>query len=68
MIKTFLKIILFISIFFPVNAEDKILKIGNDSAKVTVKVFSSLTCPHCASFHKNVFENTFVFETLTFGI
>ena len=57
MIKTFLKIILFISIFFPVNAEDKILKIGNDSAKVTVKVFSSLTCPHCASFHKNVFEN-----------
>ncbi len=57
MIKTFLKIILFISISFSVNAEDKILKIGNDNAKVTVKVFSSLTCPHCASFHKNVFEN-----------
>ena len=26
-------------------------------AKITVKVFSSLTCPHCASFHKNIFED-----------
>ena len=57
MIKPFLKIIFFILISFSVNAEDKILKIGKDSAKVTVKVFSSLTCPHCASFHKNVFED-----------
>jgi protein-disulfide isomerase len=24
---------------------------------VTVKVFSSLTCPHCASFHTNIFNN-----------
>ena len=24
---------------------------------VTVKVFSSLTCPHCATFHKEVFED-----------
>ena len=57
MIKSFLKIIFFILISFSVNAEDKILKIGKDGAKVTVKVFSSLTCPHCASFHKNVFED-----------
>ena len=57
MIKPFLKIIFFILISFSVNAEDKILRIGKDSAKVTVKVFSSLTCPHCASFHKNVFED-----------
>ena len=57
MIKSFLKIIFFILISFSVNAEDKILRIGKDSAKVTVKVFSSLTCPHCASFHKNVFED-----------
>ena len=34
-----------------------ILKIGNESAKITVKVFSSLTCPHCASFHEKIFEN-----------
>tara|TARA_B100000575_G_scaffold76012_1_gene59387 strand:+ start:7629 stop:8213 length:585 start_codon:yes stop_codon:yes gene_type:complete len=57
MIKNLLKIILFISISFSAIAEDKILKIGKDGAKVTVKVFSSLTCPHCASFHKNVFES-----------
>ena len=33
------------------------LKIGNDNAKITVKVFSSLTCPHCASFHQKIFQN-----------
>ena len=32
------------------------LKIGNENAKITVKVFSSLTCPHCASFHQKIFE------------
>ena len=34
----------------------KILSLGNSDAKVTVKVFSSLTCPHCANFHITVFE------------
>ena len=33
------------------------MKIGNTKAKVTVKVFSSLTCPHCANFHKSIFDN-----------
>ena len=42
---------------FPTSAFSDILKIGNESAKITVKVFSSLTCPHCASFHKKVFIN-----------
>ena len=40
-----------------VQAESKVLSIGSPDAKVTVKVFSSLTCPHCASFHKSVFNN-----------
>ena len=39
---------------FSYNEDD--FKIGSDEAKVTVKVFSSLTCPHCASFHKNIFD------------
>jgi len=30
------------------------LKIGDINAAVTVKVFSSLTCPHCANFHMEV--------------
>tara|TARA_B100000401_G_C52484920_1_gene567546 strand:+ start:92 stop:679 length:588 start_codon:yes stop_codon:yes gene_type:complete len=34
-----------------------VLKIGNENAKITVKVFSSLTCPHCASFHKKVYQD-----------
>ena len=50
------KILFFILITFSVNAENEILSIGNSNAKITVKVFSSLTCPHCASFHKNIFE------------
>ena len=35
----------------------KILSIGSSEAKVTVKVFSSLTCPHCANFHISIYEN-----------
>ena len=46
----------FFLITFSVNAENKILSIGSNNAKITVKVFSSLTCPHCANFHKNIFE------------
>ncbi len=51
------KIIFVILLTFSVNAESKVLEIGNPDAKITVKVFSSLTCPHCASFHKNIFED-----------
>ena len=39
------------------KAESKILSIGSSDAKITVKVFSSLTCPHCANFHTTVFNN-----------
>ncbi|RPG96349.1 MAG: hypothetical protein CBD25_001835 [Candidatus Pelagibacter sp. TMED165] len=51
----FLLIVLFPVKSFGKNSE--ILKIGNDNAKITVRVFSSLTCPHCASFHLNIFDN-----------
>ena len=47
----------FILVFiFSAQAESKILSIGNPDAKVTVKVFSSLTCPHCATFHTSIFN------------
>ena len=42
--------------FIATNVLSESLKIGNEDAKITVKVFSSLTCPHCASFHKKIFE------------
>ncbi len=57
MIRLFYKTIFFFLFFFSIEAESKILSIGRTDAKVTVKVFSSLTCPHCANFHTAVFEN-----------
>ena len=50
-------IIFFLVFSFASQAESKILSIGSADAKVTVKVFSSLTCPHCATFHKSVFND-----------
>ena len=38
-------------------ADEKVLKIGNNNSKIVIKVFSSLTCPHCANFHLKSFEN-----------
>ncbi len=52
-----LLIVFFFLYAVTVTAESKILSIGSQDAKVTVKVFSSLTCPHCASFHKTIFNN-----------
>ena len=36
------------------NVEDRLIVLGSDSAKVKIKVFSSFTCPHCASFHMKI--------------
>ena len=46
-------------IFFTLTfqAESKILSIGSPECKVIVKVFSSLTCPHCANFHNSIFND-----------
>ena len=55
--KFFYNILFFVLLTFSVNAENKILTIGNPDAKINIKVFSSLTCPHCANFHKNIFKN-----------
>ena len=56
--KFFFIITLFILSFSnTIGAENRISSIGNANAKINVKVFSSLTCPHCASFHLKIFEN-----------
>ena len=36
------------------NINNSSIVIGPDNAPVKIKVFSSLTCPHCANFHINV--------------
>ena len=56
-INKFFKIFIIIFFTFSAQAESRILSIGSSTAKVTVKVFSSLTCPHCANFHNEVFNN-----------
>ena len=48
---------IFLNLSFLNSALSSILEIGNEDAKITVKVFSSLTCPHCASFHNEIFKN-----------
>ena len=53
--KIFKAVFIFIFIF-SAQAESKVLSIGSPGAKVTVKVFSSLTCPHCANFHTSIFN------------
>ena len=50
------KTIFLIFFILSAQAESKVLSIGDPEAKVTIKVFSSLTCPHCADFHKNIYE------------
>ena len=52
----YLKFFLVFFFIFSSQAKSKILSIGNSEAKVTVKVFSSLTCPHCANFHISIFN------------
>jgi protein-disulfide isomerase len=56
-IKRFYILVFCIFFTFVARAESKVLSIGSPDAKVTVKVFSSLTCPHCATFHNEIFNN-----------
>ena len=55
-ISKFIKTTLLIFLISTSYLESKILSIGSANAKVTVKVFSSLTCPHCATFHNSIFN------------
>ena len=56
-----MKKILIISIFFFLSAlstqadEIKRIIVGNKSAKISIIAFESLTCSHCANFHKDVY-------------
>ena len=36
------------------TTQDNLIVVGSDDAIVKIKVFSSLTCPHCANFHMKV--------------
>ena len=49
-------IIIFISTISNISAEDiKRITVANIDAKITIIAFESLTCSHCANFHKDVY-------------
>ena len=49
-------LIIFLSVFSNLQAEEiKRITVGNKDAKITILAFESLTCSHCADFHKNVY-------------
>ena len=58
--KKIFKIIL-VAIFycFPIalNAEIKPIIEGSKNAKIKIIIFESLTCSHCANFHKKIYPN-----------
>ena len=53
------KILIFLILVFGlisnVNAEIKRIISGNENAKITIIAYESLTCSHCANFHKEVY-------------
>ena len=54
------KILVFVAIFLctisNISAEGiKRITVGNVDAKITIIAFESLTCSHCANFHKDVY-------------
>ncbi len=51
----FLRLIILFFIIFPFQAHSKNVAIGNLESKITIKVFSSLTCPACANFHTKIY-------------
>ena len=55
MTKIFIKIIFIILLCFPANSEIKRISEGDINAKIKIIVYESLTCSHCADFHKNVY-------------
>ena len=50
-------ILIFLSGTFSLNAESNVKRIyeGSSNAKITILAFESLTCSHCADFHKNIY-------------
>ena len=53
--KIFLSIFIFFGIASSLNAEIVRIISGQENAKITIIAYESLTCSHCADFHKNVY-------------
>ena len=55
--KNIIILIVFFSFFVNVNAETKRIMLGKADAKIKIIAYESLTCSHCADFHKNILPN-----------
>jgi len=55
--KLFLFLILIFGLSTIANAEIKRIVSGNQNAKITIIAYESLTCSHCANFHKDVYPS-----------
>ena len=53
--KTFIFLFLFLGSLNNVSAEPVRIVSGDEKAKITIIAYESLTCSHCASFHKDVY-------------
>ena len=53
--KVFLFICVFCIISFNLNAETIRITSGKKNAKITIIAYESLTCRHCADFHKDIY-------------
>ena len=53
--KLLIVLILFFSFISNISAETKRIISGNVDAKITIIAYESLTCSHCADFHKDVY-------------
>ena len=50
------KIFLLSTIFLFLSCDTSSQRESNSSNVISIKVFSSLTCPHCADFHGKIYE------------
>ena len=53
--KIILILILFLSFMANTNAETQRITSGDENAKITIIAYESLTCTHCANFHKDIY-------------
>jgi len=53
--KIFLSLIVYLTFVGNLGAEIKRIISGNFDAKITMIIYESLTCSHCADFHKNIY-------------
>ena len=53
--KIFISLIVYLIFLGNLSAEIKRIISGNFDAKITMIIYESLTCSHCADFHKNIY-------------